>query len=146
MPFHIGVGSDAPGLKVGGTDLSNHVRSIEVQMNVADIDVTAMGAVSQQHAAGLRDDQIVVEFYQDYVSFAAGNVDQILNPLVGSSTGATIVAYAKGVTASATAPSYTMVGAPFSYSPLNVGSPGEVSTTQVTFLPVAGSQITRGTA
>lgn len=145
MPFHIGVGSDAPGLKVGGSDLSNHVRSIEVSMNVDDIEVTAMGATSHQHAAGLRDDKITVEFYQDYVNQAAGNVDQLLSALLGSSTGSTIIAYAKGVTASATAPSYTMVGTVFTYSPLNVSSPGEVSTTEVEFLPVQGSSITRAT-
>jgi hypothetical protein len=143
MPFYIGVGSDAPGLKVGGTDLTNHVRSIEVTQSVADVDVTAMGAVTQQHAAGLRDDRIVVEFYQD---FAAASVDAVISTLVGNSTGATIIAYAKGVTASATAPSYTMVGSAFDYSPINVGSPGEASTTEVTFMPVAGSSITRGTA
>ena len=143
MPFLVATGGYAPGLKVGGTDLSDHVRSIEVQQNVADVDVTAMGAASQQHAAGLRDDRIIVTFYQD---FASGKVDSCLNSLLGSSSGATIIAYTSGTTASATAPSYTMVGAPFEYSPINIGNPGEVSTTEVTFLPVAGSQITRGTA
>lgn len=143
MPFYIGVGSDAPGLKVGGTDLSNHIRSIEVSMNVADVDVTAMGATSQQHAAGLRDDRITVEFYQD---FAAASVDAVLSTLIGNSTGATVQAFAKGVTASATAPSYTMVGFALDYSPIAVGSPGEASTTEVVFLPVQGSSITRATS
>ena len=143
MPILVATGGYAPGLKVGGTDLSDHVRSIEVQQNVADVDVTAMGASAHQHAAGLRDDRIVVTFYQD---FASGKVDSCMNSLLGNSTGATIIAYTSGVTASATAPSYTMVGAVFEYAPINVGAPGEASTTQVTFLPVAGSQITRGTA
>lgn len=143
MGFQIATGSQAPGLKVGGTDLSDHVQAIEVQMNAADVDVTAMGASSQQHAPGLRDDRIIVTFFQDYSS---SKVDAVLSALLGSSTGATIIAYANGTTASSTAPSYTMVGSPFEYSPINLGAPGDVSTTQVTFLPVAGSQVTRGTA
>lgn len=143
MAFEIATGGLAPGLKIGGTDLSDHVKQIEVQMNSADIDVTAMGASAQQHAPGLRDDRFIVTFFQD---FASAKVDAVLSALQGSATGATIVAYAHGVTAAATAPSYTMVGSVFEYSPINVGGPGEASTTQVTLLPVAGSQITRGTA
>jgi hypothetical protein len=144
MPFYVTTGTSAPGLKVGSQDLSDHVHAIEVQMNVADLDVTAMGAVASQHAPGLRDDRIIVTFYQDW---AASEVDATLNGLVGSAAGATIIAYANGTTASGTAPSYTMVGAPMTYSPIAVGAPGEASTTQVTFMPVAGSNgITRGTA
>jgi hypothetical protein len=143
MPIYVGVGSQAPGLKVGGTDLSNHVKSIEVQMNADDVDVTPMGAEAHQHAPGLRDDRIIVEFFQD---FASSSVDAVLSALLGSATGSTIIAYANGVTASSTAPSYTMVGSPFGYSPIDMGSPGEASTTTVTFLPVAGSKITRGTS
>jgi hypothetical protein len=143
MPIYVATGTLAPGLKVGGTDLSDHVKDIEVQQNVADVDTTAMGATTQTHAAGLRDDRIMVTFFQD---FAASKVDATLFPLSGSVTGATIIAYANGTTASSTAPSFTMVGAPFDYSPINLGGPGEASTTKVTFLPVAGSSITRGTA
>lgn len=145
MAIYVATGTSAPGLTVNGTDLSDHVRSIEVQQNVADVDVTAMGAVSQQHAAGLKDDRIIVTFFQD---FASSKVDATLNTLVGSSTGATIVAFANGTTASSTAPKYTMIGNPFDYSPINLGAPGDASTTQVTFLPSAGTatQIVRATA
>ena len=143
MSIYVATGSSAPGLTIGGTDLSDHVKAIEVQMNSNDVDVTAMGAVSHQHAPGLRDDRIIVTFYQD---FASSKVDATLNTLQGSTTGATIIAYANGTTASATAPKWSMVGSPFDYSPLNLGNPGDASTTQVTFLPVAGSSITRGTS
>ena len=142
MPFLIATGTSAPGLKVGGTDLSNHVQSIDVQQNNADIDVTALGAVSQQHAPGLRDDRIIVTFFQD---FAASEVDAVINPLVGSTTGATVIAYSVGTTASSTAPSYTCVMAPYEYHPINQ-TVGTASLTQVTFLPVQGSAgIVRGT-
>ncbi len=142
MAIQVATGTSAPGLKIGGTDLSDHVRAIEVQMNNADIDITAMGAVSTAHAPGLRDDRIIVTFFQD---FAASKVDAVLNPLLGSTSGATIIAYSNGTTASSTAPSYTMVGGPFTYSPIALGAPGDASQTQVTFLPLASSSITRGT-
>ncbi len=90
MAFLIATGTSAPGLKIGGTDISDHVRSIEVQQNYADVDITAMGAVSQQHAPGLRDDRIIVTFFQD---FASTKVDALINPLLGSATGATLIAY-----------------------------------------------------
>lgn len=141
MGIEILAGGTSSGLKVGGTDLSARVRSMEVQMNSADVDTTAMGAVSQTHAPGLRDDRITVTFFQDY---ATSMVDATIAPLQGSTTGATIIAYAHGVTASSTAPSYTMIGAPFDYSPIN-GEVGAANQTTVTFLPVAGSYITRGT-
>src|SRR5262245_2940649 len=110
MGIEVMAGYLSPGLKVGGTDLSDHVRQIEVQMNADDVDITAMGAVAKSYSPGLRDDKITVEFFQDY---ASSKVDATLSPLVGSATGATIIAYAHGVTAANTAPSYTMVGCLF---------------------------------
>ncbi len=144
MAFLIATGTSAPGLTIGGTDLSNHVRSIEVQQNNADVDITAMGAVSQQHAPGLRDDRIIVTFFQD---FAASQVDSVISALIGSTSGATVIAYSSGTTATSTAPKYSCVMAPFTYSPINIGTPGDASQTQVTFLPVQGSAgIVRGTS
>src|SRR5690349_17620344 len=145
MAILVTTGTSAPGLTVGGVDLSDHVRAIEVQMNNADVDVTAMGATSQQHAPGLRDDRIIVTFFQDY---AASKVDQTLNPLIGATSGSTVVAYATGTTATSTSPKWSMIGVLLDYSPLNVGAPGDASQTQVTFVPAQGTstQITRGTS
>lgn len=142
MAIYVATGTSSPGLKVGGTDLSDHVRQIEVNMSADDVDITAMGATSHAHAPGLRDDKITVQFFQD---FAASKVDASLNTLVGSATGATIIAYANGTTATATAPSYTMVGILLDYSPIDVEI-GNASQTTVTFVPAAGSSITRGTS
>lgn len=143
MPIYVATGTSAPGLKINGTDLSDHVKAVEVQTNTKDVDITAMGATAEQRSPGLRDDRIIVTFFQD---FASSKVDATLNPLQGSSSGATVVAYANGTTASPTAPSYTCVMAPFDYSPINVAV-GAASQTQVTFLPVQGSNgIQRGTS
>lgn len=143
MAFYIATGATAPGLTVGGVDLSDHVQSIEVPYSYEPVDVTAMGATSKASSPGLRDDKIVVTFFQD---FASAKVDATLNPLVGSASGATVIAYASGTSASSTAPKYTLLAWLSEYSPINVGAPGEASTTQVTFLPVAGQSITRGTS
>jgi len=142
MPKYVATGTLAPGLKVGGSDLSDHVRSIDVQMTAADVDITAMGAVSLEHAPGLRDDRFTITFFQD---FDASKVDAVLSPLIGVAAGTTVVAYAHGVTASSTAPSYTMVGVLLDYHPIALGAPGEASQTPVTFVPAPGSYITRAT-
>lgn len=126
-------------LKVGGTDLSNHVKSATVSMNVDDVELTAMGATSHEHGSGLRDDSIDIEFYQD---FAASSVDVILAALVGSNTGATIVTKPTSATVNNTV--YTMVGIPFTYSPIDA-SVGDASMTKVTFKPAAGGAIVRST-
>src|SRR5690348_16857185 len=90
-------------LTINGTDLSDHVQQLTVTMNAEDIDVTAMGAVSRQHLPGLRDDSFDVVFFQD---FAASKVDAILNPLIGATTGATLVAKATNAAVSSTNPTY----------------------------------------
>ncbi len=74
---------------IGGTNVSSFVRSGDVQMSVEDVDLTAMGATSRNHGAGLRDDRLTLECFSDYT--ATTGLDAVLNPLLGSSTGATIV-------------------------------------------------------
>lgn len=142
MSKYVAVGTSSPGLTVGGTDLSDHVRSIAVRMNSADIDLTAMGATSQEHAPGLRDDRIEVTFFQD---FAASKVDATLSAIQGNATGTTVIAYTAGTTATSTNPKYTMVGVLLDYSPLDVEI-GTASQTPVVFVPAPGSSLTRATA
>lgn len=144
MGFYITTGTSAPGLKVGGVDLSDHVQSLQTPETYDVIDVTAMGASAHQSAPGLRNDSIVVTFFQD---FAASKVDATLNPLLGNATGTTVIAYVNGTTASSTAPSYTLLAWLSTYTPIDASGPGTASMNQVTFLPVAGSNgIVRGTS
>lgn len=129
-------------LKVGTVDLSNHVRTLDVQMTAEDIDLTAMGAVSREHAPGLRDDRISGTLFQD---FASGSVDQTLAALVGSAAGATIVAAYNGSTFSSANPSYTGVMVLLEYHPIQ-DEVGTAGMTPFEFVPAAGSYITRATA
>jgi hypothetical protein len=128
---------------IGGTTVSSFVRSGDVQMSVEDVDLTAMGATSRNHGAGLRDDRLTLECFSDYTSVTG--LDAVLNPLLGSSTGATIVVKPTSSAASSTNPSYTMVGVLFDYHPIQ-GEVGAAAMTPVTFLPAAGSKWTRATA
>src|SRR5688572_24918293 len=118
-------------LVVNAVDLSDHVREITVSMSAEDLDATAMGANSRAHAVGLRDDRFEVTFLQDY---AAAKVDATLAPLVGSSTGVTIVVEPTSAVVSATNPTYTMSGLLFDYTPIDA-TVGEISAPEVTFLP-----------
>ena len=113
---------------VNGVDLSNHVDSVEVQTNVDDVDITAMGASAHQHAPGLRNDKITVNFLQD---FAASSVDATLFPLLGN-TGFTVKVVPVNTTVSTTNPSYTATCVLFTYNPLS-GKVGERSDTSVEF-------------
>jgi hypothetical protein len=137
-----GVGASSFLFSYNAVDLTDHVRSITVNMDYEDVDVTAMGAVSRAHSPGLRDDYIEVEFYQD---FASSKVDATLNGYLGSASGATVLVQTSGSTVSATQPKYTMVGSPFTYQPINA-TVGDASMTSVQFRPVASSSITRGTS
>lgn len=129
-------------LKVGTTDLSNHVRTLRVSMVSEDKDLTAMGAVSREHGLGLRDDRISGTIFQDY---ASGSVENTLVALVGSSTGATVVAAYNGSTITSTNPSYTMVGILTEYAAID-DEVGEANIVPFEFVPAAGSYITRATA
>lgn len=137
-----GVGANSILVTYAGATLTDHIRSITINENYDEVDVTAMTATAHAIIPGLRNDSIDIEFYQD---FAASSVDATLNTYIGSTSGATLVIQSSGSTVTATNPKWTLVGAPMTYSPLNAAV-GEASTTTVTFKPVAGQSITRGTS
>lgn len=136
-----GVGTGSILHSVAGVDLTDHVKSITINYDYDDVDITAMGATAKAHAAGLRDDSIEIEYYQD---FATGKVDATINGLLGGS-GATVIVQTSGTTVSTSNPKYTLVGIPFTYSPMDA-SVGDASMTKVKFMPAAGQAIVRATS
>lgn len=138
MAIHVLTGAS---LVFNSVDLSDHVRSITVTMSAEDVDITAMGASARAHTPGLRDDRVEVEFFQDY---ASAKVDQTLSGYVSNSTGATLVVKPTASSVSSTNPSYTMTAILLDYEPLS-GTVGDANTINVTFVPAAGSAITRAT-
>lgn len=143
MPIFLqGVGANSFKLTYSGVDLTDHVKSVTINQEYDQVETTAMGAVNKAFAVGLSDASVEVEFYQD---FDASKVDATLSPLLGSSTGATLVIQTSGATVTATNPKYTMVAAIYNYNPI-AGSVGEASMTSPTFRPVSGTTLTRGTS
>lgn len=138
-----GVGTDSFLLTYAGATLTDHVKSVTINMDYDDVDVTAMGAVAHAHMPGLRDDSIDVEFYQD---FASGKVDATLSTYLGATSGATILVQSSASTVSATQPKWSCLNAiPFTYHPID-GTVGEASMTNVSFKPLTGASISRGTS
>tara|TARA_R100000808_G_scaffold489_1_gene2460 strand:+ start:3986 stop:4402 length:417 start_codon:yes stop_codon:yes gene_type:complete len=109
-------------LSVGGTDLSDHVKSITIDAGTSLQDDTAMGDTFQSNANGLATWSITVEFLQDY---AASKVDATLYPLLGpaATNAALIVRPASGSVATSN-PSWTGTGVLESYNPV-AGSVGD---------------------
>lgn len=136
-----GVGTGSILHSVAGVDLTDHVKSITINYDYDDVEITAMGATAKAHAAGLRDDSIEVEYYQD---FATGKVDATINALLGGS-GATVIVQTSGTTVSTSNPKYTLIGIPFTYSPMDA-SVGDASMTKVKYMPAAGQSIQRATS
>ena len=72
------------GLKVNGTDLSDHTHRIQLSLKREMVDVTAMGANARQRLPGLQDNSFVAEIWQD------STIDGVL---WGVFTGGTAVAF-----------------------------------------------------
>lgn len=129
-------------LVVNSVNLSNRVRSLIVTRNHEDLDSTAMGAQARGHYAGLRDDSMQVNFFQD---FDTGSTEATISAVLGLNAGAEIVAKKDSGAVAATNPSYTMTGFALTHTPIN-GEVGEMHMTDVTLVPAQGSWITKATA
>lgn len=125
-------------VSLGGTDLSDHVRSVTLDTSADLVESQAMGDSWKERLGGLKDWSLSVEFLQD---FAAAEVDATLWPLLG--TVFTVAIRPTNAAASPTNPEYTGSGALESYTPLG-GSVGELAMAPVT---VQGAgELTRATA
>lgn len=127
-----------PFFSIGGTDLSNWVRSVTIDYSADAQDATTSGDGTHINLAGLLNWSMTVEFVQDY---AAGAVDATIFPLVGSQT--TVEVRPQNAARSATNPGYTGTGLVQSYNPVG-GSVGDVVTASVSIAPA--STLTRATA
>lgn len=123
---------------IGGVNLSDHVRSVTLEVSADELEDTAMGDTYRSRIGGLKDSSWTIEFNQD---FAASKVDATLFPLLG--TVATIVGKPTSAAVSATNPSYTGSALITQHSPIANGV-GDLATMSVTW-PGAGA-VTRATA
>lgn len=129
-------------ITINGVNLSDHASSVEITTEFDDVDITSMGAVNKEHAKGMGDGTITVNFFQDY---AAASVDATLWPISQSSAGVVVVVKKDAGAVSLTNPSWTMTGLLMSYTPLSA-SVGDANETECEFVNSSQTGIVRATA
>jgi len=127
-----------PSISIAGTDLSSSISSVTLDTKYDIIETTAFGDTAKKRVAGLADNSITIEFFQD---FAASSVEATIFPLLGTATSVIIKPVA--TTTTTTNPSYTVSALVSEWQPLK-GGIGQLATASVTW-PVSGA-ITKATA
>ena len=116
-------------IEVDDVDFSDHVSSVEITLSKDEIDTTNFGGDGRERQHGLKDDNFVINFQQN---FAADEVDDTLYPLWDDEDEFVVTVRPTGEAASATNPEYSGTCILLEYQPL-AGSVGELSETSVTF-------------
>lgn len=117
---------------INSVDLSSHVDTVTIEQNYADVDVSTFGTTSKQHAAGLSDNKLTLNFLQD---FATASVDATIFPLVGLTTSFNIKPVASAT--SSTNPAYTGTVVVLQWKPLD-GKIGAAAVASVAW-PISGN-------
>ncbi len=120
------------------TDISSFVSSITLSTSLDVVDTTSFGNTARTRVAGLADNQITVEFFQD---FASGQLESVVFPTIGTSA-AMVIKPVSGST-TATNPQYSFNALVAEWQPLS-GAVGELATASVTW-PISGA-ITKATS
>jgi hypothetical protein len=117
----------AAGVSGAEVDLSDHVRSVAIEMTTDIVDATGMTDAYKDKLAGMTDWKVTVEFAQDY---AAGKVDDTLFPLMGADVSLKIRPSSAALGPSN--PQYAGTGIMSNYTPLD-GKVSALNTNKVTF-------------
>ena len=121
-----------PEITVNSVDLSDHVGSVSISENYAEVATTAFGDTAVTRIAGLGDHSISLDFHED---FAASEVHATIAGLVGSTT--TVSVKPVNTTTSATNPAFSATVLVTEWPLLN-GAVGDLASASVTW-PVSGS-------
>lgn len=122
-------------VEINSINLSDHVKSVEVQYQAELLDDTVMGTSgTRSNKPGLKNWTITVNFLQDY---AAASVDATLFSLIGA-IAFPIKVRPTSAAISATNPEFQGNGVLESYPPLT-GEVGALGTAQAVFKPGGGS-------
>jgi hypothetical protein len=115
---------------IGAVDVSDQVRSVTLTIGYDQLEVTAMGATGRSYTKGLQSVDVTIEMFNSY---GASEVEATLEDIVGDDA-VTLVISPNGTTESATNPEYTITGAFLAnFTPI-VGTVGELSMVNVTFV------------
>lgn len=123
---------------INSVDLSDHVRSVTLDITAEEQDDTAMGATFRSRKGGLKDGSISLEFNSD---FAAAEIDATLFPILATTVAFVVKPTSSAV--SATNPSYSGNCLVTQHVPVG-NAVGDLATTSVTW-PTSGT-ITRATS
>jgi hypothetical protein len=125
-------------ITIGTTNLSSSINSVTLDITADEVETTAFGSTYRTRIGGLKDASVSLDFMQD---FAAGAVDALLFPLMGSTVAVKIAPTSGTVTA--TNPEYRFTALVTQYQPYSSAT-GDLATLSVTW-PVSG-EVERGTA
>jgi hypothetical protein len=120
------------------TDVSSYVSSVTLSTSLDVVDTTSFGNTARTRVAGLADNQVTVEFFQD---FGSGLLESIIYPTIGTSA-AMVIKPVAGTT-TAVNPQYSFNALVSEWQPLS-GAVGELATASVTW-PISGA-ITKATS
>jgi hypothetical protein len=122
-----------PKVTINGTNVSPSVAAATLELTSADVDVTNFGSNGwTEIIGGIKSGSVSLDFHSGY---AAGEINTILNPLVG--TIATVAINPNGTAPSSTNPTWTATVHVNSVSPV-AGAVGDLATFSVTY-PTSGS-------
>lgn len=122
-----------PKVTINGTNVSTSVAAATLELTSTDVDVTSFGSNGwTEIIGGLKAGTVSLDFHSGY---AAGEINTVLNPLVG--TIATVVINPNGTSTSSTNPAWTATVLVNSVSPV-AGAVGDLATFSVTY-PTSGS-------
>ena len=127
-----------PSITIGGVDLSDHINNITLETKYDIVETTTFGSTAKTRVAGLADNQISIDFMQD---FGSSSVEATIYPLLGTTT--SIVVKPVAGTTTSTNPQYTVSALVADWTPLQ-GGVGQLATASVTW-PVSGA-ITKATS
>lgn len=122
---------------LASTDISQYITSVTLSSTLDVVETTAFGNTARTRVAGLRDNQITLEFNQD---FASGALENLIYPSDSTTKIGTAVAMEVRPTsaaASATNPKYTFNALITEWQSVS-GSIGELATVSVTW-PISGA-------
>ena len=116
------------GVKINSVDLSDHVKSITLNRQFDELEVTAMGDSSHRFVKGLEASTLTLSFLNDT---AAASVLATLQAAWGTSVAFSLL-QTKGTAVSATNPLYTGTILVNKTTDVN-GATGDISTQDITF-------------
>jgi len=116
------------GVKINTVDLSDHVKSVTLNRQFDELEVTAMGDSSHRYVKGLEASTLTLSFLNDT---AAASVLATLQAAWGTSVAFSLL-QTKGTAVSATNPLYTGTILVNKTTDIN-GATGDISTQDITF-------------